>query len=247
MPSDFKIHEVQWTPETIRRFWTCYASTAHGEHAHFSSLFGEQIVSFAQRVGPLSGLRVLDYGCGPGFMIERLLHCGARAEGLEFSPESAEKARKRCEGHPLFRGVALVQKLPSSIQAASVDVVLLIEVLEHLQDDQIGQTLEDIRRMLRVGGHLVLTTPHNENLERMKTICPDCGCVFHPWQHVGSFTEMSLSQLLGRHGMRGVFCEATNFSARCYSKALQSVRKLFLGPRAQVGQPHLVYIGQRVI
>lgn len=245
MSARFDIHEVRWTPETVRRFWSYFANCPHGDRAYFSSFFGEKITALARQYVPLSVGRVLDYGCGQGFMIERLLHSGIRVEGLEFSAESVENVRKRCGNHPLFGGITLSDRLPSPIESASVDVVFLIEVLEHLLPEQVGVTLEDVRRVLKVGGYLVLTTPHNEDLDRVKTVCPDCGCVFHPWQHVSSFTKASLSHLLRKHGIEVVVCKATNFERRWPGTALRFFRKLVIGSEIDGTEPHLAYIGKK--
>lgn len=47
------------------------------------------------------------------------------------------------------------------------DVVLLCEVVEHLQNDPV-QVLLEIKRVLREGGHLILTTP---NVSRLENVC----------------------------------------------------------------------------
>jgi len=51
--------------------------------------------------------------------------------------------------------------------SASFDVVLLCEVIEHLQSDPIKVLLE-IKRVLKPSGHLVLTTP---NVSRLENVC----------------------------------------------------------------------------
>lgn len=50
---------------------------------------------------------------------------------------------------------------------ASFDVVLFCEVIEHLQMDPVKVLLE-IKRVLKPGGHLILTTP---NVSRLENVC----------------------------------------------------------------------------
>jgi SAM-dependent methyltransferase len=242
----FAPHEAEWTPDQVRRFWAYLSNSPQADRTYFSSHSGDAIIAFAQRHVPLRGGRVLDYGCGPGFLVERLLQQGIRAEGLEFSPESIDQVRKRCGDHPLFGGIALADSIPSPIADSSVDVVFLVEVVEHLRRGQLEQTLEDIRRILRLGGFLIATTPHNEDLDLLKTICPDCGCIFHHWQHVSSFTVDSLTNLVAGHGMQVVVCKATTFGGRWPMKVLRFLRRAALKPWLAIQQPHLVYIGRRV-
>jgi 2-polyprenyl-3-methyl-5-hydroxy-6-metoxy-1,4-benzoquinol methylase len=247
----FHVHDVEWTPERLKRFWAYIAGTPHADLAYFSSHSGDAIVAFAAKRIPLNkAARVLDYGCGPGYLLQRLTARGIKAEGLEFSRETLEKARTRCAASPNFGGLTYVEGLPSPVQSNSVDVVFLIEVIEHLLPGQVGATLDDIVRLLRPGGYLVLTTPHNEPIDRANTICPDCGCVFHPWQHVGSYTTVSMRALFQQHGLVEKECVATTLGG---SKPGQLFRRVqgalshLLTGRANdpARQPHLVCIAQK--
>ena len=61
--------QMEWTGETIGRFWRWQA--AHPEH-YFTNRFGDRI---ATALAPLlAGCRsVIDYGCGPGFLVPHLI------------------------------------------------------------------------------------------------------------------------------------------------------------------------------
>ena len=245
----FAVHEVEWTPDRLRRFWAYFATSPHIERAYFSSHSGDAVIAFAARHAPLvGGARVLDYGCGPGFLLERLLRRGVNAEGLEFSSETLEKATARCGMYPAFAGITLAERLPSPLPSGSMDVVFLVEVIEHLLPVEVDATLADVARLLRPGGSLVLTTPHDEDIESSRTMCPDCGCVFHPWQHVGSYTTASLLPLLARHGIAPVVCRATTLGG---TAAGRTVRRLLAGlqrvlsRKPAANQPHLVCVGRK--
>ena len=47
--------------------------------------------------------------------------------------------------------------------------------------------LEEVRRVLRPGGHVIMTTPHREDMGKNEVLCPNCRCVFHRMQHLRSF------------------------------------------------------------
>lgn len=238
-------HEAEWTPEQVRRYWAYLSGSPQADRAYFSSHSGDAVIAFAEGYVPLAGRRVLDYGCGPGFLLEQLLQRGIRAEGLEFSPESVDQVRKRCGDYPLFGGITLAGSVPSPIGDGSVDVVFLVEVLEHLPAEQLKLTLDDVRRILRIGGFLVATTPHNEDLDILKTICPDCGCIFHPWQHVNSFTSILMRNLLQDQGMECVVCTGTTLGGGWPKKVLRLLRQTFGRNRQAVIEPHLIYIGRK--
>jgi hypothetical protein len=74
--------------------------------------------------------------------------------------------------------------------------------------------LGEIRRILKPGtGYLFVTTPNNENLEASTVFCPECGAVFHRYQHLRSFTIESLEELMRSHGFATTLCNITLFNA----------------------------------
>lgn len=242
--SSFDIHRVKWDSEKIGRFWSYLTNTPHAERSYFSGLFGERIITVAEKHLALKEARILDYGCGPGLLLSRLLGRGFSASGLEFAETTVAKARKACEDYPSFAGITAANELPSTIPPKSIDVVFLVEVIEHLLPEDRHKTLQEIMRVLAPGGHLVLTTPHNEDLDRVETVCPDCGCVFHPWQHVESYSQESLIALLRRYRFEPRMCCATNLEARWSGRLLRKVRRFLHGRNAEAGEPHLIYIGR---
>jgi cyclopropane fatty-acyl-phospholipid synthase-like methyltransferase len=238
------MHEVIWTPQKISEFWSYFSSKANGDRIYFSGLFGDQIIDVVEKYVPLSGSRILDFGCGQGFMIERLITRALPAEGLEFSAVSAETTRARLQQNPCFMGVTVAEKLPSLITDGTIDVVFLVEVLEHLLPEQVTATFNDIRRILKAGGYLVLTTPNNEDLERVKTMCPECRCIFHPWQHLNSYNPSLLNDLVQKYGFDTVFCEAMNLGKSKFRRLVSQIAKRATGHGSRMDEPHLVYIGR---
>lgn len=105
--------------------------------------FLERITQLTVRVGPR---RVLDAGCGEGFVHNHLAgRLGAQTTfaGLDLSPEALREGRRRGSGAALLRGSLL--QLPFS--GSSFDLVVCTEVLEHLP--QPAQALEELCRVSR--------------------------------------------------------------------------------------------------
>lgn len=100
------------------------------------------------------GDRVLDVGCGKGWLVQSLCQAGLAGHGVDADPDAIEASRALCTDADirLYDGVHL--PYPDGHFRA----VTLIEVLEHVSDEVV--VLDEIRRVLVAGGTLVLTTPH---------------------------------------------------------------------------------------
>ncbi|WP_412062361.1 bifunctional 2-polyprenyl-6-hydroxyphenol methylase/3-demethylubiquinol 3-O-methyltransferase UbiG [Rubrivirga sp. IMCC45206] len=109
---------------------------------------------FAQHgLGP--GARVLDVACGGGLIALPLAEAGYRVDGVDLSEGSLAQARKRVpEGaHATFQhGDATSLDAPD----ASVDAVLLFDMLEHVEDP--AAVIAEAGRVVRPGGVVLFNT-----------------------------------------------------------------------------------------
>ncbi len=94
--------------------------------------------------------RILDVGCGTGATSAALCGFGTVC-GIDMGPAALRHARAR--GLAVARGSA--EKLP--VRPAALDVVVALDVIEHLDDDRLA--LREILRVLRPGGVLLATVP----------------------------------------------------------------------------------------
>jgi SAM-dependent methyltransferase len=236
-----QLHDVVWTTSKIARFWNQYAELAEQKYSYFSKTIGPSLLRLVRRQGVSLNGRVLDFGCGPGFLLEFLSKHSHFYRGVDFSAVSVEAALHRLYGRRGFAGVSLVETLPTELEAEQFDLVFLVETLEHLLPEQRDATLREIRRLLRPGGTLVVTVPNEENLAQSKIACPDCGCVFHRMQHISTWSAKSISAELSGHGFQARMCRGKRLAASGFVGAGVNLAHLLVGG----APPNLVYIGHK--
>lgn len=196
---------LEWTPEMVKTFWDYESQFPEN---FFAYRFGREIIEQLLPFLPSQG-RVLDYGCGPGNLIERLLDTSLEVAGLDFSPATIETVTRRFAGQPNFIGAFELSELDE--RAGLFDAAVVIEVVEHLYDEQLDELLANVKKLLRPGGTVVFTTPNEEVLEDSYILCPVSGKLFHRWQHVRNWSADSLSAYLADQGFQVQKSLATDF------------------------------------
>jgi 2-polyprenyl-3-methyl-5-hydroxy-6-metoxy-1,4-benzoquinol methylase len=100
------------------------------------------------------GERVLDLGCGDGAFAAELVAAGCEVVMVDVAREALRRARARA---PSAEGVLVAENAPLPFAEDNFDVVWAGEVLEHVAD--VVGLLAEVRRVLRWGGRLLVTTP----------------------------------------------------------------------------------------
>jgi ubiquinone/menaquinone biosynthesis C-methylase UbiE len=103
---------------------------------------------------PAGCQRVLDGGCAFGYGTAPLAAKAKIVCGCDPSPELIERARKNCPG--IQFEICPLEKMPYADE--SFDAITLTDVLEHVADEKTA--LDEMFRVLKPGGRLIITTPH---------------------------------------------------------------------------------------
>ena len=109
-----------------------------------------------RRLDCLSGLRILDIGCGGGLLSEPLARLGASVVGADASSPNIEVAKRHAEE----AGIAVDYRATTAEELAgageSFDLVLAMEVVEHVAD--LGLFVRCCAKMVKPDGLMLVAT-----------------------------------------------------------------------------------------
>jgi len=120
-------------------------------------VYKQRVANVMRFMGEVDGRRVLDLGCGVGFFGGEAARRGAWVAGLDFSGTALEICHERLPQLGLVRADAT--RVP--FRSASFDVVLVNDIIEHLAEDLGRAMMQEVHRVLRPGGRLVLDTDND--------------------------------------------------------------------------------------
>ena len=172
--------------------------------------------------------RALDAGCGAGRLLCLLARAGWEAEGVEWDPRAAARARAS-SGRPVSVG----DFLGADLRPESYALVVLHHVLEHLPDPDAA--LARTAELLAPGGAAVFVYPNPGALGARLF-----GQAWYPWEvprHLVFPSRRALRDVAGRAGLRPAGLRTvSNWSAPYLLAASRAIRQ---GRPAHAAQPTL--------
>ena len=146
--------------------------------------------------------RVLDVGCGEGYFAAALVRAHAEVLAVDVA---AEPLRRALERHPELDVRLVEAEAALPLDDSSFDVVWAGETIEHVADT--ARWLSELRRVLRSGGLLLLSTPDHGLLSRLR-LALSAGAFqerFDPrGEHLRFYTRHALADLLMDFGFEEV-------------------------------------------
>lgn len=163
-----------------------YSLLAEIEPYHFWFSGRNAVITALLRrsIGPLAEHKVLDIGCGTGFVLAALEQAGMEVCGLDMHLSGLRYARQRAEG------LLFCQSATRIPFAKQFDVVTLCDVIEHTPDD--SAVLREAQRALKKNGVVLVTVPANPNLWTK---------VDEASGHKRRYTKQTLRQAMERAGL----------------------------------------------
>jgi 2-polyprenyl-6-hydroxyphenyl methylase/3-demethylubiquinone-9 3-methyltransferase len=156
----------------------------------------------ATQPGAGQPLRVLDVGCGEAQLTAQAAQAGFAVVGIDVAEEPLRRARERHAGLDLRLVDAEVQW---PLADASFDAVWAGETIEHVADT--AAWLSQVRRVLRSGGSLLVSTPAHGRLAMlaMALSARRMDEHFDPRaDHLRFYTRRTLAGLLADFGFEAI-------------------------------------------
>jgi glycosyltransferase involved in cell wall biosynthesis/SAM-dependent methyltransferase len=153
--------------------WRRPASGIQDDPSRFSKMWYRALLDYVLPNMDLSRKRVLEVGCGYGYLVPALCSSGAHYVGVDISLNAVRQfpTSEHEHAYPL---VADASMLP--LASASFDVVICMEVLEHATNPQ--TLLDECFRVVKAGGTLIFTCPNYLNFFFVPKVLANMGIPF---------------------------------------------------------------------
>jgi len=118
---------------------------------------------FASLIGDVKDLRVLDYGCGKGWIGVNLAKSGADVYGIDISEELLKQARNLSKVEEVSDKIHFIEMSGENLTFENdyFDLVLGSSILHHTE---ISLSLNNILRVLKPDGRAIFIEPLNQNI-----------------------------------------------------------------------------------
>ncbi|WP_411343922.1 methyltransferase domain-containing protein [Paenibacillus sp. WLX1005] len=163
-----------------------------GERYVPNKVFGEIEVEHKQRYHAIldfvKNKKVLDAACGEGYGTNLIAQHAEFVSGIDISEDSITWARNAYQSNNIEFHVSDIQTLP--LEDHSVDVVISFETIEHVDIEAQKRFLQEIKRVLKPDGVLIMSTPD-------KRLYSDVDGFTNPF-HLHEFYEHEFQDFLQR-------------------------------------------------
>jgi 2-polyprenyl-3-methyl-5-hydroxy-6-metoxy-1,4-benzoquinol methylase len=144
---------------------------------------------------PKSTHMLLDVGCGCAYIAKHFMNTGVKVVSLDVAQANAEKALSSYPSENHASVVADAFALP--FKENTFDCVVASEIIEHTLDPV--AFIGALKRVLKPGGTLIVSTPYMEKIEY--SLCIHCNCKTPKNAHLHSFDKNNMKKLYAKAAM----------------------------------------------
>lgn len=167
--------------------------------------------------------RIIDVGCGRGWLANLLTEYGS-VEGVEPVAPVINHARQLFPNIKFYHGDA--QTILTSPSFSAYDIAVCSEVLEHINDSEKKIFVDNLIRLLKPGGHLIITTPRREAQDDWLHYCGAPGQPVEDW-----LDEKQVEVLFTETGVKKTNLKRVLFEGKTKSFITNDNTKLPIDPK----------------
>jgi len=187
----------------------------HNRNAEPSNLNIKEYQSYAEKIkSKIKNGKILEIGCGNGYLLQTLQNNGFDCYGIEPSPMAYSHAKNVLDLHVENNFLH-----NSSFFNQKFDVIIMVDVVEHLSDMQ--KFMQQIIRVLNPNGYIFITTGNIESFTA-KFARSNWG-YFISWEHLSFFNPESIEYLLKTNSFDNIEIEKTSLQ----HKPVQNITEFF--------------------
>ena len=132
------------------------------EYEHASEVVA--LASFLKKIPKIH--RIMDIGCGYGRLTAEYLYRANQVYLIDSSAKLLMMARKKFKKHKKIKFVhSSIENVKNKIKHSSIDVMVIIRVLHHVEDLEIFFSKAD--KYLITGGYMILEFPNKKNIKAL--------------------------------------------------------------------------------
>jgi SAM-dependent methyltransferase len=188
------------TPQMLKEYYRNYLPDNHEDIRKWEAMIRPVVTQSADLINFRSrtnGKKMLDVGCGHGFLLKEMKARGWDVEGLEVSQTGREYALRNWN-IPIYSEPLENLGLPGS----TFDVVTLLYVIEHIFDPL--SLLSEINQVLKPKGLILLRWPHTTPVVKILGPLSNKLDLYHTPYHLYDFSPKTIEKMLFLAGFKSV-------------------------------------------
>jgi glycosyltransferase involved in cell wall biosynthesis/SAM-dependent methyltransferase len=146
--------------------------------------------------------RILDVGCGRGWLANLASKFG-ECEGVEAATAVVAQARRLFPNLRIIAGT--IDTVMNTPDFQPYDFVLASDVIEYVPREQRSEFVRKLGRLVKPGGHVILTTPRGEALQEWKRLWDRPGDPVEEWLAEPALRQLFAQENFGVAGQERVF------------------------------------------
>jgi 2-polyprenyl-3-methyl-5-hydroxy-6-metoxy-1,4-benzoquinol methylase len=177
----------------------------------------QRILQTAQLIKKVAAkdAKTLDFGVGYGDIASFFKEEGLNYHGIDISTSFINTLRSK------YGSVATMKfdvMNISDVAPASYDLLLALEVLEHIEPKNIFALISSFRNILKPNGVIIVSVPFKEDLSACSSYCSVCSHIENPNGHVRSYSLELVRQELEYCGFEIIDVDFVKYGVTLKSK-----------------------------